>query len=95
MPPVDIYTTRFCGFCHRAKVLLQRNGIDFTEINLSGDRQRREEQRREEMIERANGRFTVQQIFVGNVHVGGCDDLYALERGGKLDALLAGEGQPA
>lgn len=90
MPPVEIYTTRFCGFCHRAKALLQRKGIDFTEINLSGDRQRREE-----MIERANGRFTVPQIFVGAVHVGGCDDLYALERAGKLDALLTGEGQPA
>ena len=90
MPPVEIYTTRFCGFCHRAKALLQRKGIDFTEINLGGDRQRREE-----MIERANGRFTVPQIFVGAVHVGGCDDLYALERAGKLDALLAGEGQPA
>ena len=90
MPPVEIYTTRFCPFCHRAKALLQRKGIDFTEIDLSGDRQRRVE-----MIERAHGRITVPQIFIGATHVGGCDDLYSLERAGKLDALLAGEGQPA
>jgi glutaredoxin 3 len=90
MPPVEIYTTRFCGFCHRAKALLKRKGIDFTEIDLSGDRQRRAE-----MIERANGRMTVPQIFIGAVHVGGSDDLDTLERAGKLDSLLAGEGQPA
>lgn len=90
MPPVEIYTTRFCAFCNRAKALLKRKGIDFTEIDLTGDWPRREE-----MIERANGRMTVPQIFIGAVHVGGSDDLDALERTGKLDSLLAGEGQPA
>lgn len=90
MPPVEIYTTRFCPYCHRAKALLKGKGIAFTEIDLS-----REWNRRAEMIERANGRMTVPQVFVGSVHVGGCDDLHALERAGKLDALLAGEGQPA
>lgn len=90
MPPVEIYTTRFCPFCHRAKALLKGKGIAFTEIDLS-----RDWNRRAEMIERANGRMTVPQVFVGSVHVGGCDDLHALERAGKLDALLAGEGQPA
>jgi glutaredoxin 3 len=90
MPPVEIYTTRFCPFCHRAKALLKRKGIDFAEIDLTGSRERRQE-----MIERANGRMTVPQIFIGAVHVGGCDELHALERAGKLDPLLAGEGQPA
>jgi len=90
MPPVEIYTTRFCPFCNRAKAMLARKGIDFTEIDLTGSRERRQE-----MIERANGRMTVPQIFIGAVHIGGSDDLHALERAGKLDALLAGEGQPA
>jgi len=90
MPPIEIYTTRFCPFCCRAKALLMRKGIDFTEIDLTGDRERRQE-----IIERANGRMTVPQIFIGAVHVGGSDDLHALERAGKLDPLLAGEGQPA
>ena len=85
MPPVDIYTTRWCPYCHMAKALLKRKGVDFTEIDLSNHRERRGE-----MIERANGRTTVPQIFIGPVHVGGSDDLHALERAGKLDALLAG-----
>jgi glutaredoxin 3 len=85
MPPVDIYTTRWCPYCHRAKALLKRKGVDYTEIDLSSERERRGE-----MIERANGRMTVPQIFIGPVHVGGCDDLHALERAGRLDALLAG-----
>jgi glutaredoxin 3 len=90
MPPVEIYTTRYCPYCHRAKALLRRKGVEFTEIDLAGNWARRDE-----MIERANGRITVPQIFIGAVHVGGSDDLHALERAGKLDALLAGEGQPA
>ena len=90
MPPVEIYTTRFCPYCVSAKALLKRKGVDFTEIDLAGNWERRDE-----MIERAGGRTTVPQIFVGKVHVGGSDDLHALERAGKLDALLAGEGQPA
>ena len=85
MPPVDIYTTRWCPYCRSAKALLQRKGVTFTEIDLS-----RARERRDEMIERANGRYTVPQIFIGPVHVGGSDELHALERAGKLDALLNG-----
>lgn len=90
MPPVEIYTTRFCPYCHTAKALLKRKGVTFTEINLSQDYNRRDE-----MIERAKGRMTVPQIFIGDVHVGGSDELHALERAGKLDALLAGNGHLA
>ena len=85
MPPVEIYTTRWCPYCAMAKSLLKRKGVAFMEIDLS-----RDSERRSEMIERANGRMTVPQIFVGPVHVGGSDELHALERAGKLDALLAG-----
>ena len=85
MPPVEIYTTRWCPYCHSAKALLTRKGVTFTEIDLSAERERRDE-----MIERANGRMTVPQIFIGPVHVGGSDDLHALERAGKLDTLLSG-----
>ena len=84
---VEIYTTRYCPFCIDAKALLKRKGVEFTEIDVAGDRKRRSE-----MIERAHGRFTVPQIFIGATHVGGCDDLYALEEAGKLDPLLAAEG---
>jgi glutaredoxin 3 len=90
MPPVEIYTTRFCPYCHSAKALLKRKGVPFEEIDLSSDWKRRDE-----MIERANGRTTVPQIFIGPVHVGGSDELHALERAGKLDPLLAGEGTSA
>lgn len=89
MPPVEIYTTRWCPYCHTAKALLKRKGVDFTEINVSGSSER------QAMIERAHGRMTVPQIFIGSVHVGGSDDLHALERAGKLDPLLASEGQSA
>jgi glutaredoxin 3 len=85
MPPVEIYTTRWCPYCSMAKSLLRRKGVTYIEIDVARDRGRRSE-----MIERANGRMTVPQIFVGPVHVGGSDDLHALERAGKLDALLAG-----
>jgi glutaredoxin 3 len=88
MPPVDIYTTRFCPYCSTAKALLKRKGIAFTEFNLS-----QQSERREEMITRANGRMTVPQIFIGDLHVGGSDELHALERAGKLDPLLAIGGQ--
>lgn len=86
MPPVQIYTTRYCPYCVAAKTLLKRKGVAFDEVDvgLAMDR-------REEMIQRANGRMTVPQIFIGATHVGGNDDLQALERAGKLDALLAGE----
>lgn len=85
MPAVEIYTAPLCGYCHAAKRLLGEKGVGFTEIDLG-----REPGRRGEMIARAAGRQTVPQIFVGETHVGGCDDLYALERAGRLDALLAG-----
>lgn len=90
MPPVEIYTTRWCPYCHMAKALLSRKGVAFTEIDLS-----REKERRSEMVERAQGRYTVPQIFIGPLHVGGCDDLHALEHAGNLDALLAGDGAAA
>jgi glutaredoxin 3 len=90
MPPVEIYTTRYCPYCHAAKALLTQKGVSFMEIDLSS-----QHERRDEMIERANGRMTVPQIFIGNLHVGGSDDLHALDDDGKLYALLGGEGQPA
>ena len=86
MQPVEIYTTGYCPYCVAAKSLLKRKGVDFKEISVSGD-----QARREEMIQRANGRMTVPQIFIGTTHVGGSDDLHALERAGKLDALLQGQ----
>ncbi len=89
MPPVEIYTTRWCPYCHMAKALLKRKGVSFTEIDASGSAVRRA------MIERAQGRTTVPQIFIGPVHIGGCDDLHALDDAGKLDPLLASEGQRA
>ncbi len=85
MAPVELYTTPYCPYCVSAKDLLQRKGVAFTEINVAGA-----PERRAEMIERANGRTTVPQIFVGAIHVGGCDDLYELDEAGKLDPLLAG-----
>jgi glutaredoxin 3 len=88
MPPVEIYTTRYCPYCIQAKALLKRKGVDFDEIDVGQDWERRSE-----MVERAHGRMTVPQIFIGATHVGGCDDLYALEDAGKLDPLLASEGQ--
>jgi glutaredoxin 3 len=83
MPPIEIYTSPLCGFCHAAKRLLTQKGASFTEIDIWAD-----PARKPEMVQRANGGTTVPQIFVGTTHVGGCDDLYALERAGKLDALL-------
>lgn len=84
MKPVEIYTRPTCGFCHMAKRLLTQKGVSYSEVNISA-----QPERRSEMIQRANGGSTVPQIFVGDIHVGGCDDLMALERAGKLDALLA------
>ena len=89
MPKVEIYSTRYCPYCIAAKALLTRKNVAFTEIDVSGD-----PAGRSKMVERANGRMTVPQIFIDGVHVGGCDDLHALERAGKLDPLLK-EGQPA
>ncbi|SMX24949.1 Glutaredoxin-3 [Boseongicola aestuarii] len=81
---VEIYTSPLCGFCHAAKRLLTSKGVSFAEIDVA-----RDPQRRQEMLARANGRHTVPQIFIGETHVGGCDELYALERSGKLDPLIA------
>ncbi len=80
---VVIYTTLLCPYCHRAKSLLKKKGVSFTEIDVGMDAQKRSE-----MMSRAHGRHTVPQIFVGETHVGGCDDLHALEDAGKLDLLL-------
>ncbi|MFO8128122.1 glutaredoxin 3 [Yoonia sp.] len=84
MATVEMYTKPTCGFCHMAKRLLNSKGISFAEVNISAH-----PERRAEMIQRANGGSTVPQIFIDGTHLGGCDDLLALERGGKLDALLA------
>ncbi|HEY9040309.1 MAG TPA: glutaredoxin 3 [Roseovarius sp.] len=84
MQPVEIYTSPLCGFCHAAKRLLSQKGVNFSEIDIA-----RQPERRSEMTQRANGGRTVPQIFIGQTHVGGCDELFALERAGKLDALLA------
>lgn len=84
MKPVEIYTSPLCGFCHAAKRLLKSKGVAFSEVDVLIH-----PKRKAEMIERANGGRTVPQIFVGETHVGGCDELHALERAGKLDALLA------
>ena len=84
MKQVEIYTTPFCGFCVAAKRLLTQKGVSFSEIDLAAN-----PSRRTEMTQRANGGRTVPQIFIGEEHVGGCDELYALERAGKLDPMLA------
>ncbi len=85
MPPVEIYTTAYCSYCQWAKELLKRKGVDFKEISVDGDREARAA-----MTARANGKRTVPQIFIGDTHVGGCDDLHALDDAGGLDPLLAG-----
>jgi len=85
LPKVEIYSTPFCGYCARAKALLERKGVAFETIDLY-----EHPDRRGEMIERAGGRSTVPQIFIDGEHVGGSDDLYALDRAGGLDARLGG-----
>ena len=94
MARIEIYTTRFCAYCQSAKALLTRKGLTFSEIDVTGDHEGRNQ-----MVQRANGRMTVPQIFFGATHVGGFDELYRLERAGKLDPLLAtersAEGPPA
>ena len=85
MQTVEIYTTPFCGYCHAAKRLLAKKGVEYTEFDVSTD-----PSLRQEMMQRAKGGHTVPQIFIGSTHVGGCDDLFELEQDGKLDPLLAG-----
>ncbi|MBF2079359.1 MAG: glutaredoxin 3 [Synechococcales cyanobacterium T60_A2020_003] len=81
---VEIYTWSMCPFCVRAKALLSKKGIEFTEYCIDGD-----EAARATMAKRANGRRSLPQIFIDEQHIGGCDDLYALESQGRLDSLLA------
>ena len=84
MSQVVIYTKPYCPYCHRALDLLETKGVAVTEIEAAFD-----PEKRQEMIQRAGGRATFPQIFIGETHIGGCDDMMALEREGKLDALLA------
>jgi len=83
---LTLYTTPYCGYCLAAKRLLGGKGIAFDEIDVAGA-----PERRAEMVQRAMGRRTVPQIFIGDTHVGGFDELYALDRAGKLDPMLAGD----
>lgn len=83
MAKVEIYTTMLCGYCYRAKKLLEERGVSYREIDVMTDGKLREEMRA-----RAGGRSTVPQIFIDDLHIGGCDDLYALDRAGKLMPLL-------
>ncbi len=82
-PQIEIYTWQSCPFCIRAKRLLDSKGMTYTEYVIDGD-----EEARAKMSQRANGRRSVPQIFINDQHIGGCDDLHALERSGKLDPLL-------
>ena len=84
MAEIEIYTTFMCPYCARAKALLEKKGQTYNEIDVSYDAAKREE-----MTQKAGGRRTVPQIWINGTHVGGSDDLYALERAGKLDAMLA------
>lgn len=84
MAKIEIYTSQFCFFCKRAKALLDQKNAPFTEIDLDAN-----PKLRKEMVERANGSYTVPQIFINDNHIGGSDDLYDLEEQGKLDDLLS------
>jgi glutaredoxin 3 len=84
-PKIIIYTTPWCPYCHYAKALLQRKGLAYEEIDVC------DPSLRQKMMQRANGRYTVPQIFIGDTHIGGSDDMHDLERRGRLDPLL----QPA
>ncbi len=85
MPDITIYTTNSCPYCFAAKALLKRKSAAFTEIDVTSD-----QAKRAEMTAKADGGYTVPQIWIGATHVGGCDDLHALEHAGRLDAMLAG-----
>jgi glutaredoxin 3 len=85
VPPIVIYTKSTCPYCHAAKALLRAKAAPFEEIGVDGDRAAQAA-----MAAKANGRWTVPQIFIGETHVGGCDDLHDLEAAGELDGLLAG-----
>ncbi len=83
MAEVELYTTKYCPYCTRARALLQRKGVAYVDIDIND-----EPDRRSEMVRRANGRSTVPQIFIDGDHIGGCDDLVALDRAGRLDRKL-------
>ena len=83
MAKVEIYSSMLCGYCYRAKKLLEQKGVKFTDIDVMAS-----PKRRAEMVERSGGRTSVPQIFIDDRHVGGCDELYALEASRKLDDLL-------
>ena len=83
MPPITIYSKSWCPYCAAAKRLLDEKGAAYTEIDIE-----EEPEKRAEMVQKAGGRTTVPQIFIGEHHVGGCDDLYALDEKGRLEALL-------
>ncbi len=84
MPKVTVYSTMLCPYCFMAKKLLNKKGVEFEEIDVG-----RRPELRQEMMTRAGGRHTVPQIFIGDTHIGGCDDLHDAERSGRLDELLA------
>ena len=90
MAAIDIYTIRYCPYCQSARELLSQKGVSFNEIDATANRELRNE-----MIARANGRSTFPQIFIGATHVGGSDDLYALDEAGKLDPLLIDTSTPS
>jgi glutaredoxin 3 len=85
MPRIKIYTTPICPYCYRAKALLKQKGAPYDEVDVFMDCDARQE-----MEDRAQGQRTVPQIFIGERHVGGCDDLYALDQAGELDQMLSG-----
>ena len=85
MAKIEIYTTSICAYCDRAKQLLRKHNLSFEEINVSSNILKREE-----MLKRSNGRQTVPQIFINGNHVGGCDDLYALDKAGRLSPMITG-----
>lgn len=87
MAKVEIYTSMFCGYCHRAKRLLDSKGAAYDETDVMFH-----PSKRQEMVERAGGRTSVPQVFIDGAHIGGSDELFALEAGGKLDGLLAETG---
>ena len=84
MPTIEIYTKAFCPYCSRAKALLEAKGVQYREISVDFGGKLREQ-----MIQRARGRTTVPQIFIREHHIGGCDDLFALDRAGRLDDLIS------
>lgn len=83
MPRVEVFSGPYCPFCDKAKALLNKKNVAFEEFNVKAD-----EVKLQEMLERSNGRRTIPQIFIDGQHIGGCDDLYALDGAGKLDQLL-------